>query len=458
MFTDLLESCQSIEVRDRSLTSKPKSFFIYPAKKGETVKHSIRVSAVALIAIGLVATGCSSPSSSSSDADATIEYWSFTGVQATEKAAEFEKSHPEFKVKVTEVGSSAETAQAVTAALASGKVPDLVLIQDDDLPKLIQNPDIFVDLNTLGAEDIAGDFFDWAWANGTATNGAQVGVPTDTGGLTLAYRTDLFEAAGLPTDPDEVAALWPTWDDFIEVGKQYTEKTGKPFIDSASNTVFRPTIGQVTEQYYDAEGNAVYDTNPQVKEAFDTSIEASTAGISAKLGAFSDGWSAGTAEGAFAVMSAPGWMLGIIKANAPDTSGLWNVTTIPGVGGNWGGSHLLIPKGAKHPEAAWEYLKALQSPEGQLDLFLTHDNFPSSPEAIADPQLADKEDPFFSNGKTGQILGKSVAALTPFPLGPDTGAIGGEFANAITHVDVEGGDPDSAWKDALAAIKTSLGG
>lgn len=408
-----------------------------------------------VLTAGLVLAGCT-PGGSENTSDVTIEYWSFTGIDSTAKAEEFSAAHPEFTVEVTEVGTSTETAQAVTAAVASGKVPDLVLIQDDDLPSLIQNPANFIDLNTLGAEDIEGDFFDWTWAYGTAANGAQMGIPTDTGGLTLAYRTDLFEAAGLPTDPEEVAALWPTWDDFLEVAKDYTAATGKPFIDSAANTVFRPTIGQAPQQYYTADGTLDYE-NEHVKEAFDLSVEAASAGISAKESAFSDAWSAGMANGDFAVMSAPGWMLGIIKGNAPDTSGLWNVTTIPGVGGNWGGSHLLIPAGAKHPEAAWEYIKALQSPEGQLQLFLDHGNFPSSPEAIADPQLANAEDPFFSGAKTGEILGKSVAALKPVPIGPDNGTIGGEFSNAITHVDVEGGDPDGAWDAALAAIKAAIG-
>ena len=40
----------------------------------------------------------------------------------------------------------------------------------------------------------------------------------------MAYRTDVFEAAGLPTDPDEVAELIPTWDQFIEVGEQVLAK------------------------------------------------------------------------------------------------------------------------------------------------------------------------------------------------------------------------------------------
>jgi cellobiose transport system substrate-binding protein len=423
------------------------------------MKFRKSVAGVAAAALALMVTGCSGGSGGDASGPVEIEYWSFTGIDATAKAEEFEAANPDFKVKITEVGSSAETAQAVTAAIASGKVPDLVLIQDDDLPKLIANPGNFIDLNTLGAEDIAGDYYDWTWESAAAEDGAQLGVPTDTGGLAYAYRTDLFAAAGLPTDPAEVAALWPTWEDFLAVGEEYTEKTGKPFIDSASNSVFRATSNQVTEQYYDEDGELVYDTNPQIRDAYDLALTAASDGISAKLGAFSEGWSAGIANGAFAVMVAPSWMLGVIKSNAPEGEGQWNVTTIPGVGGNWGGSHLLIPKGAEHPEAAWEYIKANQSPEAQLQLFLDHGNFPAATEAVNSPELADQVDPYFSNAQTGRILGESVAALKPFPIGPETGAISGEFTNALNRVDIDGTtDADDSWDDALSAIKTSIGG
>jgi cellobiose transport system substrate-binding protein len=148
------------------------------------------------------------------------------------------------RVKLTEVGSTTETAQALTAALAGGKVPDLVLIQADDLPKFMQSPDNFVDLTTLGAGDIKGNYLDWVMAQSTTKDGKIIGVPTDVGGLAVAYRTDLFQAAGLPTNRDEVSKLWPTWDDFINVGKTYVEKTGKPFVDNTPTSVFFQAVNQ----------------------------------------------------------------------------------------------------------------------------------------------------------------------------------------------------------------------
>ena len=85
----------------------------------------------------------------------------------------------------------------------------------------------------------------------SADGKTQIGLGTDVGGLAMCYRTDLFEKAGLPTDRDAVSKLWPTWDDFINVGKtvrrqdrqevrrlrhQHVQPGARPAAASASTT------------------------------------------------------------------------------------------------------------------------------------------------------------------------------------------------------------------------------
>ncbi|WP_255529976.1 extracellular solute-binding protein [Planomonospora sp. ID67723] len=48
-----------------------------------------------------------------------------------------------------------------------------------------------------------------------------MGLGADVGGLAMCYRPDLFEKAGLPTGREEVSALWPTWDRYVETGKKF---------------------------------------------------------------------------------------------------------------------------------------------------------------------------------------------------------------------------------------------
>ncbi|WP_043637201.1 ABC transporter substrate-binding protein [Nonomuraea candida] len=387
----------------------------------------------------------------------SFAFWSFTGINQKKSVEDYQKANPGTQVKLTEVGTSGETAQALTTALAGGKVPDLVLIQGDDLPKFVQQPQNFQDLRQYGADKLKGDYLDWVISQSTAPGGEIIGIPTDVGGMAVAYRTDLFEAAGLPTGRDEVARLWPTWDAFIETGRKYTAATGKAFLDNAATSVFFQAVNQGPQKYYDPAGNAVYATSPQVKTAFDLSIKTARAGITAKQSSFSQGWSAAMGKGDFAVVSAPSWMLGAIRDNAPDTKGKWDIATIPGGAGNWGGSYLAIPKGAANPKAAWDYIAKTQSPQGQLDHFVDSGALPTTPSVYQDPKLTGLKDPFFSDAPVGKIYTSSLLGLKPFLIGPDSSAIGQEFLDVITNVEQGKGDPAKAWETALANIKTAIG-
>jgi cellobiose transport system substrate-binding protein len=276
--------------------------------------------------------------------------------------------------------------------------------------------------------------------------------------MAVAYRTDLFQAAGLPTNRDEVSKLWPTWDAFVDAGKTYVEKTGKPFVDNASTSVFFQAVNQGSERYYDANRELSYDKNPQVKAAFDLALKVDASGITSKITSWSPGWTAGMSKGDFAVISAPSWMLNAIKTNAPKTAGKWDVATIPVGSGNWGGSYLAIPKRAKNAEAAWNYIAEMQSPEGQLEHFLVSGALPTTPSVYTDPKLLGKTDPFFSDAPIGKIYTESVVNIKPFYIGPDDATIGSELINAVISVEQGKLAPAKAWDTALANVKNALRG
>ncbi|NUT46607.1 MAG: extracellular solute-binding protein [Saccharothrix sp.] len=418
-----------------------------------TLRLPLIVAAVALVAACTPGTGGGGGGDGKS-----FEFWSFSAINQKLTVDAYEQKHPDVDIKLTEVGSSVETAQALTTALAGGKVPDLVLIQGDNLPKFVQQPQNFVDLRTLGADDVKGDYLDWVYTQAVAKDGEVLGIPTDVGGMAVAYRTDLFAAAGLPTDREAVSALWPTWDQFIETGKRYKQATGKAFIDNAATSVFYQAVNQVSQKYYDNDRKPVYDRNPEVKAAFDLGIKAATSGITAGQTSFESAWSAGMTQGQYAAVSAPSWMLNSIRTTAPDTKGKWDIARIPGGAGNWGGSYLAIPKRAQNPQAAWNYIKEMQSPQGQLEHFARVGALPSTPSVYQDDKLTAAKDPFFSDAPTGKIFTDSLLGLKPFYIGPESATIGQEFLNSITNVEQSGGNPATAWDDAVRNIKTAIGG
>ena len=423
------------------------------------MKRSLTAIVATSAALAVALTGCSSGGGGTSDdPNAEVSFWSFTGIKAKDSVNEYIKKVPDAKVKLTEVGSTTETATALTAALAGGKVPDLVMIQNDDLPKFVENSSNFLDLRTLGGDDIADDYLGWAADAATAADGSVVGIPTDVGGLGFAYRADLFEQAGLPTEPDEVAAMWKDWPSFIAMGEKYTAATGKPFVDNIETSVFFSTVNQVSEKYYSPEGDLVYDTNPQVKDAFDVAVKTHDAGISAGIAAWSSGWAPGRANGAFAVTIAPSWILSGIKTDAPGTAGTWRIASVPGVGGNWGGSVIAIPARAEHPEAAWKYIKTMMSAEGQAEHFSQSGTFPAATSAVESQAVLDYTDPFFGDSKIGKVMATSVQKFPSFYNGPDTTPINGALLNTLVQLEAGGVTSDKAWATALDTAKQAIGG
>ena len=60
----------------------------------------------------------------------------------------------------------------------------------------------------------------------------------------LVAMGDLFQSAGLPTDPDQVSALWPTWDGYIAAGQVRTASRWRPGSSGSERTTPRPRTAE----------------------------------------------------------------------------------------------------------------------------------------------------------------------------------------------------------------------
>jgi cellobiose transport system substrate-binding protein len=288
-----------------------------------------------------------------------------------------------------------------------------------------------------------------------SADGKQIGLGTDVGGLAMCYRTDLFKKAGLPTDRDAVSKLWPDWDSFINVGKQYVAKTGKKFVDSGTN-MFNPVLAQQPVGFYDTSEQLQMDGGP--KAAFDVSMKAIQAGLSANLASFQPNWDQGFKKDQFAVLACPAWMLGHIQDTAPDQKGKWDIAAIPGGGGNWGGSYLAIPKASKHQQAAYDLIKWLTAPEQQVAMWKAQQHFPSSSTAAADPTVATATDTYFDDAPIGTIFNESATNLVVPIIGPKDGAIKNAFTQGLVSVEQQGKDPAKAWDQTMSDIDAVVNG
>ncbi|QGU27886.1 carbohydrate ABC transporter substrate-binding protein [Microbacterium oryzae] len=421
-----------------------------PTHKGVTVNsRAIRRGAAAVSALaigGVVLAGCagSAEESASDDPNAPIELSiaTFNDFGYTDELLqEYMDEHPNVTIVHNKAATSNDARANFFQKLGNSGLADIEAIEVDWLAEMMEYSDLLEPV----PDDLKGRWLDWKEAAATDAEGNLVGYGTDIGPQAVCYRSDLFEAAGLPTDREEVAKLFTTWDDFFTVGQEYVDKTGKPFIDSA-NTVLQGLMNQVEVSYEEADGTVVATENPDVREVYDTVVERAVP-ISAYPAQWGDDWYASLANGEFPAMLCPGWMHGIISGEGPDVEG-WDIADVfPGGGGNWGGSYLTIPANGAHVEAAQELADWLSSPETQVKAFGNAGTFPSQTEAYESDDLTGFTNEFFNDAPTGQIGVDRAEAVTVSPVkGAKYFQFHDALQSAVTRVFDGIEDQETSWQ------------
>jgi cellobiose transport system substrate-binding protein len=431
-----------------------------PVKKVTTRRRTRVVAACStVLAAATLTSACTSgdPAAGGTNGSVTLTVGTFGKFGYDALYREYEKSHPKVKIVESNEGDLGKYNTQLIQRIAAGSgAGDVVAIEEGQIVNFLQSPDKFVNLQKHGIEADKANWLPWKFDAATTADGkATIGYGTDVGGLAMCYRRDLFAKAGLPTERSAVAALWPTWQDFVSVGRRFQQGSGSgktKFIDGATNT-FNSILRQgATETYFDRSNHLVVDSNPAVKGAWDTALAISNAGLSAKLKAFAPEWNAGFKNGAFATVACPAWMTGYIQdQSGAENAGKWDITTVPGGAGNWGGSYLAVPTQGKHQAQAIELAKFLTDAQGQLAAFKAVGNLPSNPKLYGEPALKDAKNAYFNGAPAGQLFAAGAQSLKPCYLGAKNQPVRDAVENALRAVENGQRDPSSGWAEAVKA-------
>jgi cellobiose transport system substrate-binding protein len=392
-------------------------------------------------------TGSSASGNSNEPVTLKVNFWGNFGLD--DLVTKYQADHPNVTIQLNPGDYNAQHEALQKSLIAGSGAADIAAVDEGFTVQFRGQSDKFVNLLDMGAGEFEDKYLPFKWNQMLTKDGKDlVGLGTDVGGLAICYRSDLFKAAGLPTDRDQVSALWPTWDKFAEVAKQYTAKSGKPFIDAASN-IMNPVLGQQPVGYFDENDELQMDGGPKV--AWDTATQFITDKTSANLVNNSDGWNAAFKSAGFAVIGCPAWMMGQIKElSGPEAAGKWDVAAIPGGGGNWGGSFWTIPKQGKHTQEAYDFVKWLVQPEQQISIFQKVGNLPSQPALYDDPALLDFKNDYFSDAPTGKIFTQAAQNLKPQYLGKKNGPVRVAVENVLVEVQQGRLTPEAGWTKAKA--------
>jgi cellobiose transport system substrate-binding protein len=407
-------------------------------------------SASAIVLAGCAGSGSGNESSADPDEPITLTIATFNDFGYTDELLqEYMDENPNVTIVHNRAAESGDARANYFQKLGKEGLADIEAVEIDWFAEAMQYSDLLAE----APDSVKGRWLDWKEAAATDPDGRLVGFGTDIGPQAICYRSDLFEAAGLPSDREGVAALFEgDWENYLDVADQYKEATGKPMIDSA-NSVLQGIVNQIEYTYTEPDGAVIATENPDIQAAYELVTERAVPN-SAYAGQWSDDWFASMANGEFATMLCPGWMLGVISGNAPEVTG-WDIADVfPNGGGNWGGSYLTVPANGANVDAALALADWLTAPEQQVKAFTNAGTFPSQLEAYEDPALTDATNEYFNDAPTGEILSTRAEAVTVAPY-KDASYFKYHDAlqNAVTRVFDGVEDEQTSWDTWVAEVE-----
>jgi lactose/L-arabinose transport system substrate-binding protein len=254
-------------------------------------------------------------------------------------------------------------------------------------------------------------------------------IPWDIGPMGTFYRRDVFEAAGLASDPDSVSAMIATWEDLLTTCQTIKTETGLNCfaLNKANNEgyLYDYMLSEQGLGYFNDAGELTVDS-PENVATLEKLGKFWTADVVTDTQVWTDPWYAEFANPVdntdvppVALITIPVWMGGFLKGwIAPAAVGNWGVALMPAftAGGNrsasGGGSSYYIPETSTNPTAAWALIKFLDlDGANNAAIYANMDIFPAYYPAYEDP-VFQEPDPYFG-GQMVRAFFADVARHSP---------------------------------------------
>ena len=441
-----------------------------------------RRTAVALVtgavSIGVLLTGCTPSSGDNASQEAVTQddidtamttptkltFW--TWVPDIENEVKlFEEKYPDIDVTVENVGQGLPHYQKLRSAIEAGEgAPDVTQIEYQYIPSFVLN-DSLLDLTPYGADDLSGDYVDWAW-NQVSPDEAVWAIPQDVGPMGNLYREDILASAGITEPP-------ATWEDYAAAAKTVKDSTGS-YISNLGATQAGQMIGffwqaGVKPFAYDGKETVSVDVNSdEAKKVATYWTELIQQDLISTDVDFADQWYQGLASGKYAGWLTAAWGPIFLQGTAEGTAGAWRAAPLPqwnegdNVSGNWGGSSDAVLASSKNKIAAYELAKFINNDEASAMKLATEQFlFPPQVSVLEDPAFVDQESEFYGGQKVNQLFAEiSQTVDTDFQWLPYMDYVYSTYEETMGTVIAAKGDIAAAldtWQDQLVTYATDQG-
>jgi multiple sugar transport system substrate-binding protein len=325
----------------------------------------------------------------------TIDFWAMgrEGEVVQELTREFERLHPDVRVRVQQIPWSAAHEKLLTA-FAGDAMPDVFQLGNTWVPEFVALDAIAPLDERLEASPALArdDFFEGIVAT-NEIDGRLYGVPWYVDTRLLFFRQDILARAGHPEPPRS----WGEWRDAMAAVKRVVAPDADAIILPSNE--WAPIIVLALQQGAtllrgDAEcGNFA---SPAFRKA-----------LAFYLAMFEDGFAsvAGSAQianlyqefanGRFSMYISGPWNLEEFARRLPaDLQDAWATAPMPGPDGSYpgvslaGGASLAIHRGSEHQDVAWQLIEFLSSSPQQVRFYQLSGNLPARTAAWRDTVLA----------------------------------------------------------------------
>ncbi len=433
-------------------------------------KKALSLTALLIVALGLPAVALS-PVQATDTLSGKIVVWGWKSAMTDTLVAsgvldDFRAEYPAVEVEIQEYAPQDVYVNFPLALTAGETDPDVVYIESSHLAQIVALGGL-MDL-TDRVRPYIDLMNDYRWPDATR-DGKIYAMPWDSGPVVLYFRRDVFEKAGLPTEPEAVGELVSTWESYLGVCRTIKEKTGLYcFAHNKANNYGRLYEMALWEQglgYYDLETGEITVDSPENVATLEMLGQFWKEDLASDNLEWTDPWYAELAslDAPVATIVEASWLEIFLKAwIAPGTEGLWGVTRMPAgpYGGaraaNDGGSTFVINGKSDNPEAAWAFIEyVVGRRESQLKLFAISGFIPALETTYDDP-LFDEGDPYFAGQNARRIYAEVVAEIPKAGIyGPHYGEMNGIVSYAIQQF-AAGVSAQDALTEAADEIRYSL--
>ncbi len=390
-----------------------------------------------------------------SDYEGTLTMWGWddTWFECVTKA--FNEKYPNVKFEYTPMANG-DTLQKYQTAIAAGtELPDIAWSIIDSRAKVYEL-DMWEDLSAEPYNLDINEVYEYLHSKMVNSKGAVCGIEQCLSPAGFAYRKDLaLEYLGTD-NREELEAMFPTWEAFIEKGAEVYEKSG--------GTVYMLQGIADAQQFIREQGGKswiegdVIKATDTLQKSLELACKLRDNNVCDKLEAWSPAWYASFGEDNHIFAGCATWSVPFnIVPNDPEgeKTGHWGLMNAPEGNISWGGTTIGISKTCKDKRLAWEFVKfATLSTEGAQALntigFFTSAKKPYEEK----PELANWTSPWFGEQDLGEMfIGEIVPNIQARPMNFDDNVIH-ETLNLVTTA--LNNDSGMTAEDAMNQLKEEL--